>query len=143
MESGILTGIVAVPTFAALVILFLKKDQKQEARVIAAAATLVSLLLSAFVFFSFNVEEANAINAANRTDEQGDLYFAFEDKISWIEELGISYHVGVDGVAAAMIFLTGLASFAGVLISWRIDDRPREFMAFFLLLVAGVYGVFV
>lgn len=143
MESGILTGIVAVPTFAALIILFLKKDQKQEARVIAAAATLVSLLLSAFVFFSFDVEEANAINSANRTDTQGDLYFAFEDKINWIEELGISYHVGVDGVAAAMIFLTGLASFAGVLISWRIDDRPREFMAFFLLLVAGVYGVFV
>ncbi len=143
MESGILTGIVAVPTFAALIILFLRKDQKQEARVIAAAATLVSLLLSAFVFFSFDVEEANAINSANRTDTQGDLYFAFEDKINWIEELGISYHVGVDGVAAAMIFLTGLASFAGVLISWRIDDRPREFMAFFLLLVAGVYGVFV
>ncbi|KAB2905889.1 MAG: NADH-quinone oxidoreductase subunit M [Anaerolineae bacterium] len=143
MESGILTGIVAVPSFAALIILFLKKDQKQEARVIAAAATLVSLLLSAFVFFSYNVDEANAVNAANRTDAQGDLYFAFEDDITWIEELGISYHVGVDGVSAAMILLTGLASFAGVLISWRIDDRPREFMAFFLLLVVGVYGVFV
>lgn len=143
MESGILTGIVAVPTFAALIILFLRKDQKEEARIIAAAATLVSLLLSAFVFFSYDVEEANAFNEANATNAQGDLYFAFEDKIEWMDELGISYHVGVDGVAAAMIFLTGLASFAGVLISWRIDDRPREFMSFFLLLVAGVYGVFV
>lgn len=143
MESGILTGIVAVPTFAALIILFLRKDQKDEARIIAAAATLVSLLLSAFVFFSYDVEAANAFNEANRADPQGDLYFAFEDKIEWIDELGISYHVGVDGVSAAMVFLTGLASFAGVLISWRIDDRPREFMAFFLLLVAGVYGVFV
>jgi NADH-quinone oxidoreductase subunit M len=31
----------------------------------------------------------------------------------------------------------------GVLISWNIKDRIREFMAFFMLLVAGVYGVFV
>ena len=42
-----------------------------------------------------------------------------------------------------MLLLTGLAAFCGVLISWRIEDRTREFMAFFLLLVAGVYGVFV
>ena len=31
----------------------------------------------------------------------------------------------------------------GVLISWSISDRPREFYAFFMLLVAGVHGVFV
>jgi NADH-quinone oxidoreductase subunit M len=60
-----------------------------------------------------------------------------------VASLGIGYHMGVDGVNAPMILLTGLASFCGVLISWGIDDRPREFMAFFLLLVAGVYGVFV
>src|SRR5690554_7366939 len=51
--------------------------------------------------------------------------------------------MGVDGVSAPMLLLTGLASFTGVLISWGIEDRTREFMAFFLLLVAGVYGVFV
>ena len=140
MENGILTGIVFVPTIAALIILFLTKEQKQEARVIAAAATLASLLLGAFVFFGYNVDEANGFNTAPDNQE---LYLAFEDNITWIEEIGIRYHVGVDGVAAAMVFLTGLASFAGVLISWRIEDRVREFMAFFLLLVAGVYGVFV
>jgi len=136
--SGILTGIVLVPTVAAIIILFLRKDQFQEARVIAAAATLGSLLLSAFVFFTYDVDLANRQNAAG-----GELHFQFEDQMEWIEELGISYHIGVDGIAAPMIFLTGLASFGGVLISWRITDRVREFMAFFLLLVAGVYGVFV
>jgi NADH-quinone oxidoreductase subunit M len=143
MEFGILSGIVAVPTFAAVIILFLSKEQRQEARVIAAAAVLVSLMLSAFVFFSFDTEEANAWNERNTSNPDGDLYFAFEEQTTWIKEVGISYHLGVDGIAAAMIFLTGLASFAGVLISWGIEDRTREFMAFFLLLVAGVYGVFV
>jgi NADH-quinone oxidoreductase subunit M len=36
-----------------------------------------------------------------------------------------------------------MVAVAGVLISWNIQDRMREFMAFFMLLVAGVYGVFV
>ncbi|MGF1505200.1 MAG: NuoM family protein, partial [Anaerolineae bacterium] len=44
--------------------------------------------------------------------------------------------------SAPMLLLTGLASFCGVLISWNIN-RPREFFAWFMLLVAGVYGVFV
>jgi NADH-quinone oxidoreductase subunit M len=33
--------------------------------------------------------------------------------------------------------------FTGVLISWGIDDRPREFFAFLFLLASGVFGVFV
>src|SRR5690606_4537480 len=53
------------------------------------------------------------------------------------------YHVGVDGLSAPMVLLTGMVAVAGVLISWNIQDRTREFMAFFMLLVAGVYGVFV
>jgi NADH-quinone oxidoreductase subunit M len=48
----------------------------------------------------------------------------------------------VDGFTAPLVLLTGLAGFAGVLISWGIEDRTREFMAFFLLLVSGVFGVF-
>jgi NADH-quinone oxidoreductase subunit M len=141
--NGILTGVWLIPTFAAVVILTLKNKYAQEARVIAASATLASLLLSAFVFFSFNTSEANQFNTDNRFTTDGPLYFAYEDQIEWIPSLGITYHLGVDGLAAAMIFLTGLASFCGVLISWRIEERVPEFMAFFLLLVAGVYGVFV
>jgi hypothetical protein len=33
--------------------------------------------------------------------------------------------------------------FTGVLISWNIDDRPREFFAFLFILATGVFGVFV
>ncbi|MBZ0290626.1 MAG: NADH-quinone oxidoreductase subunit M, partial [Anaerolineae bacterium] len=68
---------------------------------------------------------------------------AFEENVEWLPQLGISYHLGVDGLNAPMVLLTGLVAVAGVLISWRIDDRTREFMVFFMLLVAGVLGVFV
>jgi NADH-quinone oxidoreductase subunit M len=49
----------------------------------------------------------------------------------------------VDGLSATLVFLTAIVGLGGVLISWSIDDRPREFFAFFMLLVAGVHGVFV
>src|SRR5690606_26288796 len=67
----------------------------------------------------------------------------YVQRVTWVESLGISYYVGVDGLSAPMVLLTGMVAVAGVLISWRIEDRLREFMAFFMLLVAGVYGVFV
>jgi NADH-quinone oxidoreductase subunit M len=46
-------------------------------------------------------------------------------------------------LSATLVFLTAIVGLGGVLISWSIDDRPREFFAFFMLLVAGVQGVFV
>jgi NADH-quinone oxidoreductase subunit M len=57
--------------------------------------------------------------------------------------LGISYYVGVDGLNAPLVLLTGVVMFTGVLISWGLDDRPREFFAFLYILASGVFGVFV
>ena len=42
-----------------------------------------------------------------------------------------------------LVLLTGVVMFTGVLISWGIDDRPREFFAFLFILATGVFGVFV
>jgi NADH-quinone oxidoreductase subunit M len=67
----------------------------------------------------------------------------YREYLPWVSSLGISYHVAVDGLSAPMILLTGMVTVTGVLISWNIQDRIREFMAFFMLLVAGVYGVFI
>ena len=63
--------------------------------------------------------------------------------MSWVPSIGINYIMGVDGLSATLVLLTAIVGLGGVLISWSIDDRPREFYAFFMLLVAGVQGVFV
>ncbi len=57
--------------------------------------------------------------------------------------LGISLYFGVDGMSAPLVLLTGIVMVTGVMISWGIDDRPREFFAFLFLLASGVFGVFV
>ena len=62
--------------------------------------------------------------------------------VAWIQELGIRYHLAVDGISLTLIVLTGLAATAGVLFSWNISERTGEFFALYLALIGGVYGVF-
>lgn len=134
--------ILAIPIIAALgILLLLRDDQRQEARWIAAGSMGACLVASLFVFIEMN--QPAALLAAQSAAASGRSYFIQEINIAWIPSLGINFHLGADGVTAPMVFLTGLAGFCGVLISWKIENRTREFMAFFLLLVAGVYGVFV
>src|SRR5260221_609287 len=137
-----LVMILAVPIIAAIILLiFIHDEQRDEARTIAIVATAIILLLSVYVFLNMNGVD-NLQKAADKA-QQGRTFFIEEINLPWVPALGINFHLGVDGVTAPMVLLTGLAAFCGVLISWRIEDRTREFMAFFLLLVAGVYGVFV
>lgn len=148
MNFPFLTVITFTPVVAALILFILpgdanldpKRDRDRIAarrttvRVVAAVATFISLALSLYVFFGVN----HAYNAGLSGP------FFFEDgRWTWVPQIGIGYHLGVDGISAPMILLTGLASFTGVLISWSIEERLRDFFAFFMLLVAGVYGVFV
>src|SRR5689334_8693481 len=63
-------------------------------------------------------------------------------KIPWVPSLGIEYHLAVDGISITLVLLTGLAAVAGILFSWNIQHRAKEFFAFYLALIAGVYGVF-
>src|SRR5580698_4996270 len=62
--------------------------------------------------------------------------------VPWIPWMGIRYTLAADGISIVLVFLTGLASVAGVLFSWNIDLRTNEFFAFYLALIGGVYGVF-
>jgi NADH-quinone oxidoreductase subunit M len=63
-------------------------------------------------------------------------------KAPWIANPNINYHLAVDGVSATLVLLTGLAAVVGVLFSWNINHRTKEFFALFLALIGGVYGVF-
>ena len=62
--------------------------------------------------------------------------------VSWIADLGIRYHLAADGISLTLVLLTGIAAVAGVLFSWNIERRTREFFALYLALIGGVYGVF-
>jgi NADH-quinone oxidoreductase subunit M len=63
-------------------------------------------------------------------------------RVPWIPTLGIEYHLAADGISIVLLLLTGLVAIAGVLFSWNIEHRTKEFFAFYLALIGGVYGVF-
>lgn len=65
-----------------------------------------------------------------------------EERVVWIPGLGASYHLGVDGLSFPLVLLTALLTFLAIVYSWNVDDRPREYLALFLVLEAGLIGVF-
>jgi NADH-quinone oxidoreductase subunit M len=139
MNFPVLSVITFTPTVAALIILMLPAQRKNEARAVALMAATFALILSAWTFLSYNQTVAG---------------YQFVEKYNWLPALGISLHFGVDGISAPLVLLTGVVMFTGVLISWGefdeskhlsagIQDRPREFFAFLFILASGVFGVFV
>jgi NADH-quinone oxidoreductase subunit M len=60
----------------------------------------------------------------------------------WVPGLGIDYFLGADGISLVLVLLTGIAAVSGILFSWNIEHRTKEFFAFYLALIGGVYGVF-
>src|SRR5437764_13871976 len=63
-------------------------------------------------------------------------------RIPWIRSLGIEYHLAADGISLVLVLLTGIAAVVGILFSWNIELRTKEFFAFYLALIGVVYGVF-
>jgi len=124
----VLTVIWLTPIVGAVLILLIPKERFTEIRMTALAVAFIAMALSLSAYFAYD------------TDVGG---WQFEETAEWVPSLGISYHVGADGVNLPMLALTGVVIFTGVLISWGINDRPREFFAFLLLLTGGVFGVFV
>jgi NADH-quinone oxidoreductase subunit M len=137
MIFPVLSVITFTPLAAGLVILLVPADKKNLARGIALAAAVFALLLSLWVYFSYDQSAGG---------------YQFVEKYSWLPVLGISLYFGVDGISTPLVLLTGVVMFTGVLISWGeekhgvsagIQDRPREFFAFLFILASGVFGVFV
>ena len=127
MQFPILSLIVFAPLVIAVLMLLMKPERKTEIRVTALAAAVFDLALSAWVYYQVYIHPS--------------MEYQFTEKYDWLPALGISYHVGVEGISTPLVLLTGIVMFTGVLISWGIDDRPREFFAFLFLLAGGVFGL--
>lgn len=123
-----LTVIVFTPIVTGVLMFLVPGERKNLIRWMALFAATIALGLSVWVYFGY---------------DQAVSGYQFIEHVEWIPKLGISYHVGVDGMNLPLVLLTGIVIFTGVLISWGIDDRPREFFAFLFILASGVFGVFV
>ncbi len=127
---GLLTLTVFVPAIGAILLLALVRGDR-VVRGFAFLVGLVDLLLSAVVFLSFDRGE-------------GAARFQLIDRLDWVtaETFNASYLLGVDGLSAPMVLLTGLLGFCAIIASWSIKERVREYFIWLLLLQTAVMGVF-
>ncbi|MFO7663283.1 MAG: NADH-quinone oxidoreductase subunit M [Chloroflexota bacterium] len=136
MDFPYLSVITLSPIFFAVIILLLPKHRGEDARMLGLGAMILGLVLSIYVYI------ATYQNLPPPGMPWADS-LKFLEEYPWVPSIGLNYIMGVDGLSATLVLLTSIVGLGGVLISWSIDDRPREFFAFFMLLVAGVQGVFV
>jgi len=127
MGLDILTFLVVAPAAAAFIMLILPKD-KRIARWAALVMSVIIGIVSILVFREYN---------------QAPGGYRFEAQYEWFPLLGASWHVGIDGISAAMVLLTGLLTPLAILISWEIEDRVNVHLALILFFQTGLFGVFV
>lgn len=128
----LLTIILFLPAAAAVICMFL--EDVRQIRIAASAIVVIDFILAMFLLAEF---------AITRTAGVSRWVFQFSDHIDWISTLGISYWLGVDGIAVFLVGLTTLIIAVAVLAAnFMINDRVKSFTVFMLFLETGILGVF-
>jgi NADH-quinone oxidoreductase subunit M len=115
-----------------LVLMLLPKGNARWARAVALLSAVAGLLIASAGMVQYKTHEI-----ATTADKIVSVV-----NLPWIPSLGINYHLAADGISLTLVLLTGLAAVTGILFSWNIEHRTKEFFAFYLTLIGGVYGVF-
>lgn len=127
MTTMPLMSIIVFAPVAGSVLIALFGTRPSAPRIIALGAATICLAASGYAYLAYDRSAAG---------------LQFIESVPWIPSLGITYTVGADGISVPMLLLMGIVMFTGVLASWDVTTRPREFFALLLLLVTGVFGVF-
>ncbi len=129
MVPNVLSWLIFLPIIGAIIILLIPKNESQQnfVRWIAAGATGLQFILAILIFIDFD-----------RTTTT----MQYTEHYKWIPSFNIWYELGIDGLSVTMVLLTALLSFLCIFASWNIDKAVKGYFALFLLLDAGMMGVF-
>ncbi len=127
MDPYLLLIILFAPFLGAIVLIFVSNRQPLLVRAIAALSAGICLLCSFRLFYAYDPDAGG---------------FQFIQRFVWSEELGIAFYLGVDGIGTPLVLASSILLFAGIFISWHIEDRAKEFYIFLLILAAATIGVF-
>jgi NADH-quinone oxidoreductase subunit M len=69
--------------------------------------------------------------------------FALEINLPWIASLGISYHLGLDGLSLLLVLLTSFLGIISVAASWKgIQERVGLYHLMLLWILTAIMGIF-
>ncbi|MEM6890572.1 MAG: NADH-quinone oxidoreductase subunit M [Pseudomonadota bacterium] len=127
--DNLLSLVLVIPTFAALILLFfLRGDDEaanRNAKWTALFATSATFLVSLFILAEF---------------EPSNTGFQMVEQRDWL--LGLQYKLGVDGISVLFVMLTTFMMPLVIAASWEVTVRVKEYMIAFLLLETLMLGVF-
>ena len=124
-----LTLVTFIPAVGAVLLLLLPRGRERAAKVLTLAVSLVTFAVSLPLWTRFNPASAD---------------YQFVEQRAWMPTLGISYHLGIDGISLLLVLLTTFLMPLVLLSAWHaIEARVKEFGITMLLLETGMLGVFV
>ena len=130
MLDNLISIVTFLPLVAALIMAaFLRGDDEAaqlNAKRLAMAATLATLLVSIFLLVQFN---------------PADTEFQMVEQSEWL--FGLQYRVGVDGISILFVMLTTFLMPITIASCWGVRTRVKEYMIAFLVLETLMIGVFV
>jgi NADH-quinone oxidoreductase subunit M len=135
MSQNLLSLTVFLPIAGSLLCLMVPRDSA------ARACRWINVLVSAGAFAA-TIAVALAWGRHEGLDSRSPGYALVED-VSWIAPLRIRYHLGVDGISVVLLLLTSFVSLSGAIASWKIEKSAKGYHSLYLLLLAGMLGVFV
>lgn len=124
---SLLNCAILTPLVFAVVVCCLPGASAAGIRWLSILGTLLTGVLSVMVYTRFNPQDAG---------------FQLEQTVPWVAPLGLSWHVGVDGISVVLILLTGIVGFAAALVSWDVTKRQKEFYVLLLVVLSGAMGMF-
>ena len=127
-----LTTIGLIPLVGALVVAFLPASLAERARQIALGFSVVALLFT--------------VAAALQFEAGSSQQFQFSERHPWIAQFGVSYAVGVDGIALVLIVMSAILVPVCLLAAWHdvpeAGRRQQNYFALMLVLETFMIGVF-
>jgi NADH-quinone oxidoreductase subunit M len=126
----ILSLFIIVPILTVIALVFSK--DLERSRIVAMVGSIIQLGMAINLVFAYLKERA--IN--------NDI-MVFTKDVVWFKTFNIHYSIGVDGISVALLALTSIVVLAGVFISWKMKELPKEFFISLIVLSLGVYGVFI
>ena len=124
----ILSALVWIPIFGAIAVIFFSREDAQQSRRLSLAVATAVLIVNLVLGWQFDVSNPQ---------------MQFVENLAWIPGIGLSYHLGVDGLSFPLLCLNSLLTLIAIY-STNVEDlrRSRFYFALLLILSGGVAGAF-
>lgn len=127
-DLPVLSTLIWLPILGGFLVLFVGRNRDTLAKWLALGVSIATFIASLPLWFEFDTTTAS---------------MQFVEKLSWIPQFNIHYHLGVDGLSMPLILLTTFTQILVIASAWDvIKERVEQYMGAFMIMQGLMIGVF-